>query len=83
MINNETMQMAYNLNSKNIGDVDMATGEELGYQDAIRQVQRSIHRRLKVLEEESKEAEGDHATQLEVRISELNHVLRVVESLHR
>jgi hypothetical protein len=61
----------------------MATGEELGYQDAMRQVQRSIQRRLKALETECKEETGPAVNTLEIQISELQHVLKIVESLHR
>lgn len=61
----------------------MSTEEDVGYQDAMRQVQRSISRRLKSLEEQWKEAEPDDKETLQARIDELHHIEHVLESLHR
>lgn len=61
----------------------METEENIGYQDAIRQVQRSIQRRLKLLQEQLKDATAEKEIQLEARIDELHHVTQVIESLHR
>lgn len=60
-----------------------ATGEEIGYQDAIRQVRRSLERRLKALQEALDGADDKRAQELRVRISEVEHMVRVVESLRR
>lgn len=59
------------------------TGEEVGYQDAIRQVHRSLQRRLKSLQEECKDADENQQKELRIRISEVEHILHGVESLHR
>jgi hypothetical protein len=59
------------------------TGEEVGYQDAIRQVQRSLQRRMKSLQETLKDAPSEKQSQLHTRISEIEHILQIVESLHR
>ncbi|MCL6442777.1 MAG: hypothetical protein K6T83_04845 [Alicyclobacillus sp.] len=67
----------------------MATEAELGYQDAIRQVHRSVQRRLKTLQNEAKELAktGDENSKAHVelhwRMEELKHVLQIIESLHR
>lgn len=61
----------------------MATGEDLGYQDAMRQFERSIHRRIKTLEEESKDLEEHKREEHKIRLSELHHILEVLSSLHR
>jgi len=61
----------------------MSTEEELGYHDAIRQVQRSLQRRLKTLHDSMKAADGKSIKECEVRISEIEHILQVVDSLHR
>lgn len=59
------------------------TGEELGYEDARRQVLRSLQRRLKSLQDAQKDAPEDKRTELRARISEVEHLLNVVESLQR
>ena len=69
----------------------MATSEEMGYQDAIRQVTRSFERHLKSLLESQKllneepQTEGKAAAShdVSIRIAEVRHLLQVVESLHR
>jgi hypothetical protein len=58
------------------------TEEEIGYQDAIRQVYRSLQRRLKNLQEQLKSS-PEEAAELKIRISEVEHLMRTVESLHR
>ncbi|SFU47405.1 hypothetical protein [Alicyclobacillus macrosporangiidus] len=60
-----------------------ATGEEIGYRDAIRQVHRSLERRLKALQEALDGADDKRAEELRVRMSEVEHMVRVVESLRR
>ena len=59
------------------------TGEEVGYADAMRQVHRTLQRRLKALEEELEEAPEEQSKVLCGRIEEVKHMLEVVESLHR
>lgn len=59
------------------------TGEEVGYQDAMRQVHRSLQRRMKSLQEALKDASSEKQNQLQTRISEVEHMLQIVESLHR
>jgi hypothetical protein len=59
------------------------TPEEIGYQDAVRQVHRSLQRRLKTLEDEHKHSPEPVQTEISVRISEVKHIMNVVESLHR
>ncbi len=61
----------------------LSTEEDVGYQDAMRQVQRSIARRLKNLEEQFKDAEPDDKAILQARMDELHHMEHVLESLHR
>lgn len=62
----------------------MSTEEELGYQDAMRQVQRALHRRLKALEEELSDAtEQAESVELKHRMKEIHHLIEVVNSLHR
>jgi hypothetical protein len=62
----------------------VSTEAELGYQDAIRQVLRALHRRLKALEEELEEAREAKTQQaLRSRMEEVRHLIDVVESLHR
>ncbi|MCL6516678.1 hypothetical protein [Alicyclobacillus sp.] len=60
-----------------------ATGEEIGYRDAIRQVHRSLERRLKALRDALDGAEEARKAEIRVRIDEVEHIIRVVESLHR
>ncbi|QQE78049.1 hypothetical protein [Alicyclobacillus sp. SO9] len=61
----------------------MSTEEEIGYADAIRQVSRSLQRRMKSIEDELKTADEDVRTEFEVRLDELHHMMHTVESLHR
>jgi len=61
----------------------MSTEAELGYRDAIRQVERCLQRRMKSLQEERKNASEQAALEIRIRISEIEHVLEIVESLHR
>lgn len=61
----------------------MKTGEELGYQDAIRQVLRHLQRRNKTLEAEQKKADENDIAEIQIRLSEVEHMIHVVESLHR
>lgn len=61
----------------------MKTEAEIGYQDALHQILRHLHRRLKSLQDEVKGAEGEAEGLLRARISEVEHTLNVVESLHR
>lgn len=61
----------------------MSTEAELGYHDAIHQVSRSLQRRLKVLEDELKEADEPKHQELKVRMDEIRHLLQVLESLRR
>lgn len=59
------------------------TGEEVGYRDAMRQVDRSLQRRLRSLEESLEGAEPEKQGLIEARIEEVKHLIEVVESLHR
>jgi hypothetical protein len=60
------------------------TGEEIGYEDAMRQVQRCLQRRLKALEESLRDAEEEaKKSELRARILEVKHIMQIVESLHR
>ncbi|QSO51914.1 hypothetical protein JZ785_24635 [Alicyclobacillus curvatus] len=59
------------------------TGEEVGYRDAIRQVDRSLQRRLRALETELESSEPDEHIEIAARIEEIRHIIQVVESLHR
>lgn len=59
------------------------TGEEVGYADAIRQVHRSLQRRLKTLQDECESAPADKQTELRARIAEVKHMIQVVDSLRR
>lgn len=61
----------------------MWTEAELGYSDAIHQVTRSLQRRLKALEDEGKQAEEDKQEEIRFRMLEIEHLLQVIESLHR
>ncbi|MCL6637749.1 MAG: hypothetical protein K6T26_07355 [Alicyclobacillus sp.] len=60
-----------------------ATGEEIGYEDAMRQVMRSLQRRWKLLQEEARTAEPARQQELRIRMSEVEHLQQVVESLRR
>ncbi len=61
----------------------MPTEAEVGYRDAIRQVERCLQRRLKSLHESSKEGTNDSDRERLARISELEHMLEIIESLRR
>lgn len=61
----------------------MSTEEELGYRDAMRQVTRSLQRRLKGLEDELHEASDRQKEEIEIRVDEINHLLHTLDSLHR
>lgn len=65
------------------GGKPVSTEEEIGYQDAMRQVHRALQRRLKSLQEELHTAEGPDKEQLQIRIAEVEHLIQTVESLHR
>jgi flagellar hook-associated protein FlgK len=61
----------------------VSTEEEIGYRDAIRQVTRSLQRRLKGFEDQLHEVSEDERKEIGVRMNEINHLLHTVESLHR
>jgi hypothetical protein len=59
------------------------TGEEVGYEDAKRQVHRCLQRRVKALEESLRDASEEQKPELRARILEVKHIMQIVESLHR
>ncbi len=61
----------------------MPTEAEVGYHDAIRQVERCLQRRLKSLHEASKEGMSESEKERLARISELEHMIGIIESLRR
>jgi hypothetical protein len=61
----------------------MSTEEELGYRDAMRQVERYLQRRKKSLLEAPKNLSAEKEHDLSVRISEIEHTLEILESLRR
>lgn len=62
----------------------METGEQVGFENAMRQVRRTLSHRLKSLEEERSESQDDAKGQeLTHRILEVEHLLEVVKTLHR
>ncbi|OFW78338.1 MAG: hypothetical protein A2201_00480 [Alicyclobacillus sp. RIFOXYA1_FULL_53_8] len=61
----------------------MATEAEIGYRDALHQLQRHLHKRVKTLQTELKEADEAEHNQIRARISEVEHMLEVLESLRR
>ncbi|MDP9727989.1 hypothetical protein ACOJUR_14565 [Alicyclobacillus tolerans] len=63
----------------------MPTPEEIGYADAIRQMQRALHRRQKQLQEqlEQPEISSEAEVKLQARLDEIKHCLEVLESIHR
>lgn len=63
--------------------MSVSTNEDLGYRDAIRQVQRALQRRLKALEEARRGTDPQVVREYTIRIEELEHMLNVIESLHR
>lgn len=63
----------------------VATEEQLGYRDAIRQIRRALERRLHHLEENRPQSQTskESLNELSVRIDEIRHMIDVIESLHR
>lgn len=62
----------------------MSTEEELGYEDAIRQVVRSMQRRHKALQEERDNTNDKNLiAELRWRMEEIDHLLEMMHSLHR
>lgn len=62
----------------------MATEEQLGYRDAMRQVHRGLERRLNHLQDElKKDLAKEKTADIQSRISEIKHIIEVVDSLHR
>ncbi len=61
----------------------MPTEAELGYSDAIRQVERILQRRLKTLKDTQKDESYETEQERLTRLSEVEHVLGIVESLRR
>lgn len=59
------------------------TGEEVGYQDAIRQVVRAMHRRLKSIQSDMEGADPEESLKLKAKAEEVKHLINVIESLHR
>lgn len=63
---------------------DMETGEQVGFENAVRQMQRALSHRLKGLEEERSEtADEVKRRELTVRMAEVEHLLGVLKTLHR
>jgi hypothetical protein len=62
----------------------MATEEQVGYADAIRQVYRALERRLHHLQDGlNPELPKETATDIRIRMDEVQHMIKVIESLHR
>lgn len=61
----------------------MATEEQMGYRDAIRQVHRALEHRYNQLKDESKGSSADHTADIRARMQEVRHILEIVDSLHR
>jgi len=61
----------------------VATEAEIGYRDALHQLQRHLHKRFKTLQAELKEVDDTEDCQVRARMSEVEHMLEVLESLHR
>lgn len=61
----------------------LSTEEEIGYHDAIRQISKSLQRRLKTLEDKLKEADEEDHDEIQIRMDELEHMVHTLESLHR
>lgn len=59
------------------------TGEEIGYEDAMRQIERALNRRLKALKELEEEDNPEETAMIHARYEEVKHLIQVVESLHR
>ncbi|MCY0888586.1 MAG: hypothetical protein OWQ59_09050 [Alicyclobacillaceae bacterium] len=60
----------------------MSTEAEMGYEDAIRQVTKSLQRRRNALMETA-EKDPTRAAFIAERVEEIDHLLQIVESLHR
>lgn len=60
----------------------MSTEAEMGYEDAIRQVTKSLQRRRNALMETA-EKDQARAAFIAERVEEIDHLLQIVESLHR
>ncbi|WAH42858.1 hypothetical protein NZD89_05360 [Alicyclobacillus fastidiosus] len=61
----------------------MDTSERVGYRDAVRQVHRAFEHRIHHLQEALKVASGDKAIEIKHRIDEIEHLMEIVDSLHR
>ncbi len=62
----------------------METREQVAFEDAVRQMQRALSHRLKSLEEERRElADEGERKELTLRIEEVEHMLDVLNTLHR
>jgi hypothetical protein len=61
----------------------MSTEEELGYRDAMRQIERCLHRRKKSLLEAPKNQSVEKELERSTRVSEIEHILEILESLRR
>ncbi|MFD1676697.1 hypothetical protein [Alicyclobacillus fodiniaquatilis] len=61
----------------------METEEQVGYRDAMRQLHKAMERRLHHLQEQMKSSSETKQSELHVRIEEVQHVLEVIQSLHR
>lgn len=62
----------------------METREQVAFEDAVRQMQRALSHRLKSLEEERSElADEGERKELTLRIEEVEHMLDVLNTLHR
>ncbi|MFB5189631.1 hypothetical protein [Alicyclobacillus fastidiosus] len=61
----------------------MDTSERLGYRDAVRQVHRALEHRIHHLRDALKDASGDKAVEIKHRIDEVEHLMGIVDSLHR
>ncbi len=59
-----------------------ATGEEVGYQNAVRQFTRSLRHRAKALAEACQSASPEKLVELRIRLDEVEHMLQTVKSLH-
>lgn len=63
----------------------MATEEQLGYRDAIRQVRRALERRLHHLGEDNdpNRTSTPSTDEIKARMDEIRHMIDIIESLHR
>lgn len=59
------------------------TGEELGYHDAMHQIERALHRRLKALHDLEETDDEHELAAIRAKCEEVKHIIQVVESLHR